>query len=212
MRMKGRIKRALVGAAVLAASMAPWQSSISAVLVGSGTFNASDDLTIVQEGGTRLEFLDLTVTDGMNAVAALSSYSGAGFQWATGAEMSILFDAFGLTYEATAGAVTPLGVPDSITDSFVSLFGDTYQLAGQPPASLGFINQFTDTQSTYLCIGRACSSGGFISYFVIGGGELDSSSFLGVFLVRTTQVAEPATIALFVVALVGLGFGRRRRC
>src|SRR5262245_55731548 len=142
-----KFARTLVAAAVLGAMTAA--PATAGVLLGAGTLNNTDDLTRIQVGASTWEFLDLTATDNLSVAAALTAYSGAGFHWATGAEVAQLYSAFGITYSSAADTVVSLGASDASRASFVGYLGVT----AFENAALGFIDDLTTADHhTYSCI------------------------------------------------------------
>lgn len=89
----------VVRSALLAAGLISAATSVSAAtLLGTGTYLATDDLTRIDDGGTVLQFLDLTATIGQSASEAAAAYASAGFSVAGVDQMVALLDAFGMIY------------------------------------------------------------------------------------------------------------------
>lgn len=183
--------------------------SNAGALLGTGTLNVADDLTIIGiGGGATLEFLDLTPTSGLTIAGALSTYSGNGFSWANGAQVSELYSAFGFSYSILANNFIDLGVTAGQAASFMSYLGTT-----RPDGALAFIDDLTGGGFyTYSCISvDLCSPNSFNRNSTFITPPWDG---IGVFLVREGRegtVTEPATLGLLGVGLAGVGLMRRRR-
>jgi hypothetical protein len=178
----------------------------AATLLADGTYSTPGDLTRIDNGGTVLEFLDLTLTDGgFNEAGALATFPG--FHLGTQAEVSALFSAFGIVYPLVLnpGDVVDLGAPANAA-SFVSHLGATNLGTG----SLGFFDGpgFGDS---YFCISTAnCGPLNFVTstFFTV------NAANIGFTLVRTGDIGAtplPAALPLFAGGLGVIGLLARRR-
>ena len=102
-------------------------------------YSLDSDSNIVTDSGNNLEWLQWSVTDGMSIDQALSTYANDGWQLASTAQMSDLFNTFDFSYgRFTWGEGDEVdqyhnsgsdGITEAADDRelmFVSLFGNTY--------------------------------------------------------------------------------------
>jgi hypothetical protein len=128
----------------------------AATLLADGTYSTPGDLTRIDNGGTVLEFLDLTLTDGgFNEAGALATFPG--FHLGTQAEVSALFSAFGIVYPLVLnpGDVVDLGAPANAA-SFVSHLGATNLGTGSQDRSCPVVlssNQNYKAERRDSCLG-----------------------------------------------------------
>ena len=200
---------ALTGSAALACALATAPPALAVpVLLGNGTLNTADDLTVIQNGSQTLQFLDLTSTAGMSVANALAAYSGAGFHWATGGEVAQLFQAFGITYVSSPQVVSNLNLAVGAATAINAYIGITTFGTG----SLGWIDDYTtDDFHTYACIGETrCNPRGFVSNVAAFWPVVN---IVGVYLVRDSAavVSEPASALLVGLGVLGIGVVRRRK-
>ncbi len=190
------------------------------VLLGSGTLNTANDLTVVQNGTVNYEFLDLTATYGLSVASSVGLYGGSGFHWANGADMTVLLGAFNIAYGHFPGG--GLYAPTSLNPLVSVNAIDAANLAtflGKAPGvngALGWIDEDTSlTNHTYICTGDACTPKIFLQQ---GQPFWPAVSIIGTFLVRNydtappqSSVPVPGALALFSLGLAGLGVMRRRK-
>ena len=194
------LKRYLSIAAITVGATLAGPATAAPVLVGSAMLNTANDLTVIQNGALKLEFIDLTVTQGSSVADALALYGASGFTWATGAEVAQLYAAFGFTYASTPSLPTPINVSPAIAAIYSSYLGATFM-----DVSAGWIDDNnTAFLHTYDCISQvSCSPGPTIGNGTFG---WPSHPYIGVYLVRESlnAVPEPGTIALLLLAgLIG---------
>jgi hypothetical protein len=174
----------------------------AATLLGSGTYQTTNDLTRIDVGGIVLDFLDLPLTTGQTPTQALATYGSAGFTLATDVQVSALFSAFGIAYGFAPGDVFSLSVDGPTAANFISYLGATQfgtLTMGQFDA-LGFGN-------SYFCIGCPAS-------FVYNVGSTLIAANIGSTLVRIEDVGStplPAALPLFAGGLGVIGLLARRR-
>jgi hypothetical protein len=200
------LKSILLASAIIAAGAA----AQAATLVGNGTFAVADDLTLINDGGSTFEFLDLSFTNGQSVTAALSTYGDDGFAVADENQITALLDAFGIVYTfiADGDSFTNLGVAFPVAASFTASLSTTFN-----NGSLGTYANASGTGTySYLCISEGdCSGGSFTSDFNLSSG----SSLLGIFLVREdapiSDVPLPAAAPLLAMGVAALALLRRRR-
>lgn len=195
-----------VSVAAIAAAMTLSASAVAVpVLVGSATLNSANDLTVIQDGTQVLEFLDLTSTKGFSVANSLAAYGANGFHWATGAEVTQLYGAFGFNYQSIATTYAILNVPAANAASFTSYLGATFG-----DGAFGWIDDNTTSiHHTYACISvTTCTSNAFVENT---GSFWPSRPEIAVYLVRSqpNQLSEPATLMLVGVAILG-AVGMRR--
>jgi hypothetical protein len=137
-------------------AITPVQASL---LIGAGTLNSADDLTIVQTGsGEILQWLDLSVTKGMTVSDAVSTYQEDEFHWATGNDVAELYGAFGFTYSITYMGAQDLEVDAATAQNFVDYLGTTLS-----SSALGWVDDLNiGTYHTHDCIGIDCNPTGFL--------------------------------------------------
>ncbi|REL30883.1 PEP-CTERM sorting domain-containing protein [Thalassotalea euphylliae] len=102
-------------------------------------YSLDSDSNIVTDSGNNLEWLQWSVTDGMSIDQALSTYANDGWQLASTAQMSDLFNTFDFSYgqftwgeggevdqSHNSGSDGRTEAADDRELMFVSLFGNTY--------------------------------------------------------------------------------------
>jgi len=198
------LKSILLASAIIAAGAA----AQAATLVGNGTYAVADDLTLINDGGSTFEFLDLSFTKGQSVAAALSTYGGDGFAVADEDQIIALLDAFDIVYAFVTGGPTDLGVAVPVAASYTASLSTTVG-----DASLGtYANAAGTGTYSYLCISEGdCGPTSFTR-------DLDYSSgagTLGIFLVRggtpPPAVPLPAAAPLLAAGIAALALLRRRR-
>ncbi|MGF1446306.1 MAG: VPLPA-CTERM sorting domain-containing protein, partial [Pikeienuella sp.] len=174
----------------------------AARLVGTATRNNPDDLTVFDDIGRILEFLDLSATRGLSVAAALAA--NPGFSVADQDQVAALFDAFGFDYAFNAGQLTNLLTLEAAESAaFVETLGVT-----SASRSFGHYTDITaDNSFVYYCIATSvnscASSFGFTRDLDISSGN----SAIGTTLVREGEAAVVPLPAGAVLLLTGLGIG-----
>lgn len=162
-------------------------------MVGTGTFENPGDLIVVNtSSGDLLEFLDLMPTVGMTVEEALDQYGSSDFRWATGDEVSELFDAFEISYVAADKAFVDLGLAPTSTEAttFLSFIHTSSNSA------VGWIDDYTSSDYyTYSCV--SVEDGCFPVAAFTNNTQLfwPSEPTIGVYLVRSA-IPEPTTVVL----------------
>lgn len=181
----------------------------SATLVGEGSFQNTGDLTVVETGSQRLEWLDVSLTVNQDLSTALNTYSPFGFAWATIGQMTDLLDAFDTAYVSNGG-FAPLTMSATSRSQFISLLGATF---GSDTA-LGYYDA-NGILDGALCVKRNSLSSFGCSPLAWVNEDFDlplANPNRGLFLVRTedlSQVPVPPGLALLVTGLC-IAFGARR--
>jgi hypothetical protein len=206
------LKSILLASAIIAAGAA----AQAATLVGNGTYAVADDLTLINDGGSTFEFLDLSFTKTQSVASALSTYGGDGFAVADENQITALLDAFGIVYKfiADGDSFTNLGVAFPVAASFTASLSISYfSNASFGNASLGTYANASGTGTySFLCISEGdCSSGSFTRDYDLSSGN----SLVGIFLVREgasiSAVPLPAAAPLLAMGVAALALLRRRR-
>jgi hypothetical protein len=200
------LKSILLASAIIAAGAA----AQAATLVGNGTYAVADDLTLINDGGSTFEFLDLSFTKAQSVASALSTYGGDGFAVADENQITALLDAFGIVYTfiADGGSLNNLGVAFPVAASFTASLSTTFN-----DGSLGTYANASGTGTySYLCISEGtCSDGSFTNDVDLSSGN----DQLGIFLVRggtpPPAVPLPAAAPLLAMGVAALALLRRRR-
>ena len=201
------LKSILLASAIIAAGAA----AQAATLVGNGTYAVANDLTLINDGGSTFEFLDLSFTLGQSVTTALSTYGGDGFAVADEDQIIALLDAFDIVYAfiADGGSFNNLGVASSVAASFTASLSTTFR----SNASLGTYANASGTGTySYLCISEGDCGGGSLTRDV----DLSSgNSTVGIFLVREgasiSAVPLPTAAPLLAMGVAALALLRRRR-
>ncbi|MFO1321713.1 MAG: hypothetical protein U1F52_19055 [Burkholderiales bacterium] len=203
----------ILGLAAILFSTMPLASS----LLGTSTLDNTDDLTVVEGGGKKYEFLDLTPTyGGLSVPDAVGLYSGRGFYWATGIEVAILFSAFNINYGLTPEGVFSTGANEADSIALASLLG-IYEPHRQFHYASGWIDDGSSSGfHTYACVGSNIGcvgdqvpSGTFVSNVTDAASYWPASVNVGTFLVRVVPEPSVATLTLVGLSVVGL-LGRLR--
>jgi len=183
------LKRAtLVG--VLALLVA---SPASALLIDNGDITTDD--------AANMEWLDLTLTQGLTTAEALAA--NPGFVVATIAQVETLYTNAG--FATLTNIWNDANAPGAI--ALMGLMGCTDGCAsGNFPKATGFV---ADGGSLDVYGFDAQLSSGVIFRAKAFNTSIDGAS--GHYLVRPSIIPEPSTALLLGLGLVGMGLGRRRR-
>jgi len=209
----------------IALCMAVFPAQLHGALVAAGLFTPGDD-GVTRDTDTMLEWLDLTLTEGIPAadVQTGTFVQTHGFRFATDAELRQLFINAGLPGFDSGGSLSLF--PDAgPADNFLGLFGitadETDPLAPGFLTAMGWHSAWSITppvftvgstfahQSWVQVRGLPGSPTGAAS---LGTSQKDpplTSSQVGSFLVRT-YVPEPASLHLLAIATL-IGLSRRRK-
>ncbi len=212
--------RRLIMVSLIAAS-----NQAGAVLMSVDWQSQGDNL-VTRDTDTGLEWLDLTLTVG-NSLAETeaesffdAAESQGRFRWATNSEIVALMNVITWISHPTSanevGVHHPSAQQMQETAAWTSMIGRTYQSSSEY-FSRGISRSVEPTSGDYGM--------GFVYWFDIGGGNNivsqnplrdccsvanEDRPTTGAWLVRSSQVPEPTTLALFGLGMAGLGFGRRK--
>lgn len=201
--MKSRNLRPVLASLALSAGLIASTGASAGVLLGNGTLDTANDLTLVQAGAKTYAFLDLNLTTNWTQAEALARYGAQGFAVATDVHLRELFGSFGFEYGSTKDGTFTLDISRSQVESFNSY------LSG--PRSAYSMGSFIDTShgQSWSCISiNSCNPASSVSNTDYSDGFV----FAGVYLVRQAgDVPEPASFALIGLGVAGLAAARRRR-
>jgi hypothetical protein len=197
--MEIHMKKRAIG--ILAAALLAPTIANSAVITGTDSLYSIDDLTQLDNG---LEFLDLSYTIGMNYNDAEAAYVADGFRIATYTDTTALLSGFGI--DASGWNGTDDFWNFSSTEAQRDTFNATLDFTSNQNSLAWFDYTGLNTNS-YLCIGDGCLNQSFVNDW-----NTSSDQGIATLLVRdTTEVSEPASIALLGLGLLGLGMVRRKQ-
>ncbi|MGG7565785.1 VPLPA-CTERM sorting domain-containing protein [Rhodovulum sp. DZ06] len=201
---------AFAAACLLFPGLAP-----AATLLGEAAYLSPGDLTVVEIGGTAMEFLDLTLTQGIGVAASLAAHGGAGFTLADAAQVAELMDAFGFAYAQSPGAVQEIFPTSVQAAAFIDALGNTTPTPGTNYYALGAFADPAgiDGAHSYFCVSQGdCGPTSFVydrDYEPVGW-----AGNVGVVLVREASAAAdvplPAAAPLMLLGLGALGLLRRK--
>ncbi len=194
-------------AGLVAAALAP-RPADATTFVGTDTLRTTDDLTIIDDGGLRFAFVDVTSTTDLSSADAVAAFAVDGFGLATLDQVNVLFDAFGIDpFPAPTGSGLTT-VPVNPTADVAGLV----DAVGTTAFGSGVIGRVaTGGSVSEICISTAANCSGTTGW--VFGTERAPSSAIGNFLVREEALAAiplPATGLLLVGAVGGLVAARRR--
>ncbi len=169
-----------------------------------------DGFNLTRDPNTGLDWLDLTLTDGLSFSAVEGGAGGflaGGFVLATTSQVGTLFTNAG----ATDLTGTLLASQFSSASQLISLLGCT-NLCASFDQSQGFAEASATTVGAPEV--QIAGSNGSFSNDPAETGEVAKSfatSGVGVYLFRASTIPEPTTLALFAFGLAGLGLVAQRR-
>lgn len=188
------------------------QGEVKAVsLVGSADFQNTGDnlLTVTNDGGNYLEWLDLTQTIGQSVNTAVANFTSAGFNVATVTQMNQLLGAFRYSNLTGNNAFTTnYSSQPTLDNNFESFLGLTSNGGSDNvPASLGYFNgsEFSKVRGLFRTGTGSNEDVTFENYFE----TLDTTgSIAGVYLVRSGSAPQPVPEPVTILGtLTALGMG-----
>jgi len=170
---------------------------------------ASNDGLITYDASTGLEWLDLSVTRGNSILQTEGESFFGDFRWATTTELDALFDIVfdGSGYRSSTNA-TLIGNAEYFVALFSAYTGQNFSqgvsrgaVSGVNSYGLGYVSyNFNSTNmGVQDTLSNCCWS------------ETDSGPNIGSWLVRSTDVPEPSTLAIFALGMIGLASRRFKK-
>jgi len=195
-----------------------FSGSIHAALISIDYLTPGDNL-ITLDTSTNLEWLDLTVTQGMSAdaVEASSLITSQGFRYAEFDDLNTLFQSAGIT-QTSYGDPIAAGEIEQVRN-LIYLTGPTTIKSNGLPMTEGLLNPFVTLDGPlsgdwiFKAELNIIDSTQYLASPSRGEPLFQSSSVsqYGSYLVRPAVVPVPAAVWLFISGLIGLTAVVRRR-